>query len=97
MDGDDGVEGIGFAGEHGPEFELVDVVAEAGDLTFEVGLDGFAFAGQVEIGVDVSGAALEFGIVGELGFDALAVAHKGLREGRVRPEGGVGELVFDGG
>src|SRR6185437_9851210 len=97
VDGDDGVEGVGFAGEHGAGFHLVGERGKGLDFAVEIGLDGFAFAGQLEVGFDVAGAAGEFGIIGKLGFDALAVAHEGLRGGGVRPEGGVGELLLDGG
>jgi hypothetical protein len=103
VDGDDGVEGIGFSGEHGAGLELFGVVAEGGDFAFEVGFEGgvglaggFAFAGELEVGVDVAGSASEFGVKGELLFDALAVAHEGLRELGVGPEGRVGEFLFYG-
>jgi hypothetical protein len=83
--GDDGVERVGLAGEHGLGFELFGELDERGDLAFEVGLGGFAFAGEFEVGLDVVGAAGEFGVVGEEGFEALALAHERLRRARRRP------------
>jgi hypothetical protein len=58
---------------------------EGGDLALEVGLGVFAFAGEFEVGFDVVGAAGEFGVVGEQSFEALALAHEGLRRARRRP------------
>ena len=79
VDDDDGVERVGFAGEHGFGFELFGEVDEGWDLADEVGLGVLAFAGEFEVGFDVVGAAGEFGVVGEEGFEALAFAHEGLR------------------
>ena len=62
----DGVQRIGLARQHGAEFELVDVVAQARDLALEIGLNRLAFPGQLEIGFDVAGAPLQLGIVGQL-------------------------------
>ena len=97
VDGDDGVERVGLAGEHGLGFELLGEVDERGDLAREVGLGVFAFAGEFEVGFDVVGAAGEFGVVGEEGFEALAFAHQRLRARGVGPDGGVGDFFFDGG
>ena len=64
---------------------------------FEIELDGLAFAGQLKVGLNVAGAALEILVAGDLSFDALAVAHDWLRQRRVRPQGWDGKLLFDGG
>ena len=69
----------------------------AWDLAGEVGLGVFAFAGEFEVGFDVVGAAGEFGVVGEEGFEAFALAHEGLGTRGVGPDGGVGYFFFDGG
>ena len=53
--------------------------------------------GEFEVGFDVVGAAGEFGVVGEEGFEALAFAHEWLRTRGVGPDGGVGDFFFDGG
>jgi hypothetical protein len=97
MNGHDGVERIGFARKHCPEFELVDVVAKTVDLPLEIGLNSFAFAGQLEVSVDVARAALKLRVVGELRFYSFPIAHDRLRKRRVRPQRWVGKLLFDGG
>ena len=65
MHGDDGVERIGLAGEHGAGFELFSECGEGLDVAFKIGEHVFAFAGQFEVGVDVAGAADEFVVVGD--------------------------------
>ena len=97
VDDDDGVERIGLFGEHGLRFELFGEVDEGGDLAGEVGLGVLAFFGEFEVGFDVVGAAGEFGVVGEEGFEAFAFAHERLRTRGVGPDGGVGDFFFDGG
>ena len=96
MNRHDSVQRIGFARQHGPEFKLVDVVAQARDLVLEIGLDRFALTGQLEVGFDVARAPLQIGIVGELAFDPLPVAHDRLRQRRVRPQRRIGQPGFDG-
>ena len=75
---DDGVEHVRLAREHGAGFELFGVFDQGGNLAFEIGLRGFAFAGQFEVGFDVVCAAGKLCFVGEQGFQALAFAHQRL-------------------
>ena len=58
--GDDGVERVGLAGEHGAGFQFFGKGCESLDVALEIGEDVFAFAGQFEVGVDVAGAADQF-------------------------------------
>ena len=94
MHGDDGVERVGFAVEHGAGFELFSECGEGLDVALEIGKNVFAFAGEFEVGFDVAGAAHEFLIVGDHRFEALAVAHDGLAGGGVVPQSRIGELGF---
>jgi hypothetical protein len=96
MDRHDGVQRIGFAGEHGPEFKLIDVVAQARDLALQIGLDGLAFTRQLEVRFDVARAPHQIGIVGQLAFDSFPVAHDRLRQRRIRPQRRIGQPGFDG-
>ena len=80
MHSDDGVERIGFAGEHGASFELFGECGECLDVAFEIGEHVFAFAGKFEVGIDVAGAAHKLFIVGDKILKALAVAHDGLAD-----------------
>ena len=79
MDDDDGVERIGLLGEHGLGFELVGEFDQGWDLAGQVGFGVFALLGEFEVGFDVVGAAGEFGVVGEEGLEAFALAHQRLR------------------
>ena len=97
MDDDDGVERVGLFGEHGLRFEFFGEVNQGWDLADEVWLGVFAFFGEFEVGFDVVGAAGKLCVVGEEGFEALALAHERLRTRGVGPDGGVGGLLFDDG
>ena len=57
----------------------------------------FAFARQLEVGLDIVGAARELRIVGKQGLQPLALAHQRLRSRGIGPDGGVGNLFFDDG
>ena len=94
---DDGVERVGLFREHSLRFELVGEVDQGGDLASKVGLSVFPLFGEFEVGLDVVGAAGKFGIVGEEGLDALALAHERLRTCGVGPDGWVGGFFFDDG
>src|SRR5260370_36167293 len=94
---DDGVEGVGLLGEHGLGFEFFGEVDEGGDLAGQVRLGVFAFLGELEVGVDVVGAAGGVGGVGGEGFEGVAVGDEGVRTGGGGPGGGGGDLFFDGG
>jgi hypothetical protein len=96
VDGDDGVEPVHLAGEHGAGLELLGVGAERADLALEVGFDRLTLARQVEVGLHVTGAAGQLGVVAELLLQPLAVAHEDLRFGGSAPDGGVGELLLYG-
>ncbi len=97
MDGDDGVERVGLAGEHGLGFEGVGELDERGDLAGNVRLGVFAFSSELEVRFNIVRSASQFGVVGNEGFEALAFAHEGLRPGGVGPDGGVRDLLLDGG
>ena len=84
MHGDDGVERVRLLGEHGLRFELFGESDEVGDLALEIGFDLFAFLGEIEVGLDVIG-------------EAFAFAHERLGARGVGPDGGVGDLFFEGG
>ena len=94
VDGDDGVERIGFAVEHGAGFEVLVESGESLDIALEIGEDILALAGQLEVGIDVAGAADELLVVGDEVLKALAVAHQGLGRGGIVPEGWIGESGF---
>ena len=94
MHGDDGVERIGLAVEHGAGFELFVEGGQSLDVALEIGEHVFAFAGQLEVGFDVAGAAHQFFIVGDQRFQALAIAHQRLAARGIVPEGRIGQLGF---
>ncbi len=94
MHGDDGVQRVGFAGEHGAGFELLGESGQSLDVAFQIGEHVFALAGQLEVGFDVAGAAHQFLVVGDQRFQALAVAHQRLAGGGIVPEGRIGKLGF---
>ena len=94
MHGDDGVERIGLAGEHGPRFELFGERCQRLDVALQIGEHVFALARQLEVGLNVAGAADQFLVVGDQLFQALAVAHQGLGRGGIGPEGRIGQLLF---
>ena len=60
MNGHDGVAVVVFAGEQRLGFQLVDQRAQVVDLAPQFGGDVFAFLRQIEVGVDIAGAAREF-------------------------------------
>ena len=61
----------------------------------EIGVDIFAFFGEVEVGGNVIAAARQLGVVGENLLQALFFAHHLLGSQRIRPQIGVGGLLFD--
>src|SRR6185437_2129951 len=95
MDGDNGVQRIGFFRQHGAGFECVGESAQSFNRPQQIGFDRFAFPRQFKVGGDIFAAAAQFGIVGKQGFKTLAFAHQWLRDGRVGPDGGVGYFLFD--
>ena len=70
-------------------------VDDGAGLHHGFGAHHVAFAGKLEVGFDVIGAAREFGLVGQHGFDALALAHERLRTRGIGPDGWVGGLLFN--
>ncbi len=88
------VELVGLAGEQGARFEFLREGRKARDLAFELAFDRLTLARQVEVRIDIALPPLEFVRVREQRFQALAVAHDGLRKFGVGPESGVGELLF---
>ncbi len=90
MHGDDGVQRVGLAGEHGAGFQFLGKRGQGLDLAFEIGENVFAFAGQFEVGVDVAGAADELFIVGDQRFEALAIAHHRLAGRGIGPQRRIG-------
>jgi hypothetical protein len=90
MHGNDGVERVGLAAEHGARFKLFIECGEGLDVAFEIGEHVFAFAGQFEVGFDVAGSADEFFVVGDEIFEALAIAHDWFAGGGIVPEGWIG-------
>ena len=95
MDGDDGVAGIVFAGEERAGFNALKDLAEGIDFAAEVGSDVFAFATEIKIGLDIFGALSKVGCGGENAFEPFLLPHNLLGAGRVRPQVGVGGLLFD--
>ncbi len=75
MHGDDGVERVGLAVEHGARFEVLGKCGQGFDLALQIGEHVLALFCQFEIGLDLAGAAEEFVVVGDERFQALAVAH----------------------
>ena len=70
-------------------------LAQGIDFAAQVGVDVFAFAGQIEVGGDVVAMADEVGLGGQHIFQALFLAHHQLGFLRIRPEVRVGGLLFD--
>jgi hypothetical protein len=94
MDGNDCVERVGLAAEHGAGFQLFSKCGEGLDVALKIGKDILAFADKLKVCFDVAGAADEFVIVGDEVFQALAVAHDWFGRSRIVPEGWIGELGF---
>ena len=91
----DGIEVIGFAREHGLCFELFGERGKALDLAIEIVKNAFALARQLEVSVNVAGAANELFVVGNERLEPLTLAHQGLRRNRIGPHCWVGKLGFD--
>ncbi len=94
MNGDDGVERIGLAAEHGPRFKLFGKSGQRLDVALQIGQNVFALARQLEVGFNVAGAAHQFIVVGNKFFKALAVAHQRLAGAGIGPESRIGQLGF---
>ncbi len=95
VDGDNGVQRIGLAVEHGAGFQLFVERGQSLDIALQIGEHVFALARQLEISFDVAGAADERLIVGDKVLQALALAHQRLRRGRVVPQCRIGKFGFE--
>ncbi len=95
MDRDDGIERVGLPGEHGAGFHAIDKFSEGGDFALQFGLDIFALAGELKVGIDFAAAPDNLVIHGEECLQAFALAHQHLRLRRERPDGGIGKLTFE--
>ena len=96
MHGQNGVERIGLAGEHGARLHRFDEGAERLNVAGQIGLHVLAFVGEFEVGFDIAAAAGEFAVVGKHRLEPFSLAHERLRLRRIRPEIRVGELYFEG-
>ncbi len=95
MNGNDGIERVGLAGEHGARFEFLAEGSQRLDIALQVDDHVFAFACQLEVGFDVAGAAHQFLVVGHQRLEALAIAHQRLRGGGIVPHRRIGKLLFN--
>ena len=95
MHRDDGVQRVGLAGKHGAGFQILGERGQRLDFAVEIGEHVFAFAGQLEIGLDVAGAAHQLLVVGDQRFQPLAVAHQGLAGRGIGPQRRIGEFGFN--
>ncbi len=95
MNGDDGVARVVLAREQRLGFKPVEQVTEHADFALQVGIDIFAFFGEVEVGGDIVAAAREVGIGLEHMLQPLLFAHYLLRSLRIRPQVRVGGLLFN--
>ena len=75
MHGDDGVHRVGLAVEHRPGFEIFVEYSQRLDLALDLAEHVLALAGQLDVGLDLAGAAHELLVVGNERFQALFVAH----------------------
>src|SRR5208283_3590547 len=95
MDGDDGVARVVIAGKQSFSFDAIDQFAEGVEFALQVGSYIFAFFAEIKIGGDVAGTAGQVAFERQNAFEALAFAHDLLGFCLVRPEAGVGGLLFD--
>ena len=93
MHGDDGVQRIGLAIEHGARFKLFGKSRQRLDVALQIGQHVFALARQLEVGLDVAGAAHQLLIVGDQRLQALAVAHQRLGSAGFDHRAGSASLV----
>ena len=85
-------------GEQHPGFEHFQALGKALDLAVQIGRHVFAFAPQLEQRVQIRRQARNLGFVGNGLLQALALLHGLLAFfGRLIPEIGIGDLLFDPG
>ena len=70
-------------------------LAQRVDFAAQVGVDVFAFVGQIKVRGNVVDAADQVGLGGQHVFEALFLAHHLLGFLGIRPEVRVGSLLFD--
>jgi hypothetical protein len=70
-------------------------LAERVDFAAQIAIYTLAFPSQVKVGGNVVAMADEVGFVGQHVFQALFLAHDLLGFLWIRPEGGIGGLLFD--
>ena len=75
MHGDDGVHRVGLAVEHRPGFEVFVECSQRLDLALDLAEHVLALAGQLDVGLDLAGAAQQLLIVGDHDLQALFLAH----------------------
>ena len=90
VNGHDGVERVGLAGQHGFGFQVFGEGGEVFDGGFEFAEDVFALAGQLEVRVNVIRAADKFFVAGDLAFQALALSHQRLAGRWISPQRRIG-------
>ena len=95
MNGHDGVAIVVVAGEQRLGLQLVDQRAQVVHFAAQIGGNIFAFVRQIEVGGDVAGAARQFVVRGQRALQPLLLAHHLLRFFGIRPERGIGGLLFD--
>ncbi len=88
--GDDGVERVGLAGEHGFGFQRFGKCGELLDALLQIRENVLALARQLEVGFDVAGAADQFFVVGDKLLQALSVAHQRLGGVGIVPQRRIG-------
>ena len=86
MNGDDGIAGVVGARQQHLGFEFFEMRSEGADFPFDVAVDGFAFARQLEQGFNVGGQAGDALVLIDLLLNALAVLHDFLAFFGLRPE-----------
>ena len=95
MNGDDGVQAVGLAGEQGGELEAVDLRPEGIELGTDFGADVLALAAQVEVGVEVAELGGERVVGLDLLLQPLALGEDRLGGFVVLPEIRLGYLLLN--
>ncbi len=101
LDGHDGVEVIGFAGEKRSGFQFRDEGIRGVQLAVQffqrvvLLLDVGLFLSEMDIGLDIAGNRRELFVGGNLFFGTLAFAENALRGFLIVPEIGIGNASFE--
>ena len=102
LDGHDGVEVIGLAGEQRTSLLFRDVALRSSQLVVKIFEQSFPlprigfFSSESDVGLDVAAQGGKFGIGRDLILGALAVAQDRLRRFLVVPEVRLGNAFFEG-